>query len=288
MNHPTVDLRLGDCLERIHDYPDEHFQLCLTSTPYPGLKGFDLSVEEYFPWWMARFQPLLQKLDPITGVFVQVVKFKRRKDWPSGKDWGDAEFSLFDSRVFDLVKMYETLGMGCIEVHPWDKLNSPPAGNHARHDRDEYEFVFAMAMSPWYTKNPVRQPYSKKTVAKARPENKTRATDISGSLSGGHDDLHPEGALVSNMIRASSSGDGKRPRAYGGSFPTALARRVIFEYSNPGDWVLDTCAGVGTTLIEAARNDRHSAGIDTEIGELIKAQEWLHDDGPYQIRTFWD
>jgi len=46
--------------------------------------------------------------------------------------------------------------------------------------------------------------------------------------------------------------------------------------------------GVGTTLLEAARNGRHSAGIDTERSELLKAQEWLQDDGPYHIQTFWD
>lgn len=286
---PSIHLRHGDCLDVIHEYQDGYFQLALTSTPYPGLKGFDLTVDEYFAWWVARFQLIMQKLDPRTGVFVQVVKFKRRTNFYS-PHWrtSDTDSSFFDSRIFNLVKMYETLGMGCIDVHIWDKLNAPPSGNHERHDRDEYEFCFAMARSPHYVKNEVRAPYSKKTVGKSKPGNKARSTDVSGSLAGGHSRLHPEGALVSNMVRASSSGDGKRPRAKGGSFPTAVARRFILEYSNPDDWVLDPCVGVGTSLLEAARNGRHSVGIDTELSELWQAEEWLRDDGPYHIQTFWD
>jgi DNA modification methylase len=43
-----------------------------------------------------------------------------------------------------------------------------------------------------------------------------------------------------------------------------LARRIVAEYSKPGDLVLDPMAGIGTTLVEAARLDRRALGIEVE------------------------
>lgn len=45
-------------------------------------------------------------------------------------------------------------------------------------------------------------------------------------------------------------------------FPRELARRLILLYSFTGDTVLDPFAGSGTTLIEAAQNDRYGIGLD--------------------------
>lgn len=295
-NRPAaaVDLINGDFMYNIGAFPDGHFQLVLTSTPYPGLKGFDLSVPEYLAQWVAWFGAIVPKVDPVTGVIVQVVKFKRRTDWPAipkppgltretdPADW--PIFSLFDARVFQIPLLAEGLGLACIECHPWDKLNSPPAGNHAGHDRDEYEFVFAFARSPHYTYNKVRRPYSQKTVGKSRPGNKPRSTDASGSLAGGHANLHPAGAAVSNMIRASSSGEIKRPRAIGGSFPLALAERIILEYSNSGDRVLDPFFGVATTLFEASKLGRPSVGMEKDWEEWRRAKEWLTENGVELVR----
>ena len=43
-----------------------------------------------------------------------------------------------------------------------------------------------------------------------------------------------------------------------------LARRIIAEYSMPGDLVLDPLAGIGTTLVEAARLGRRALGVEVE------------------------
>ncbi len=44
----------------------------------------------------------------------------------------------------------------------------------------------------------------------------------------------------------------------------ALARRIIEEYSKPGDLVVDPMCGIGTTLVEAAALGRRAIGIETE------------------------
>jgi SAM-dependent methyltransferase len=46
-------------------------------------------------------------------------------------------------------------------------------------------------------------------------------------------------------------------------FPGELADRVIETFSRPGEWVLDPFAGLGTTLLSAARQSRWSVGIES-------------------------
>lgn len=43
-----------------------------------------------------------------------------------------------------------------------------------------------------------------------------------------------------------------------------LARRIVTEYSQPGDLVCDPMCGTGTTLIEAAALDRRALGVELE------------------------
>lgn len=49
---------------------------------------------------------------------------------------------------------------------------------------------------------------------------------------------------------------------YIGKFPPQIARRLILDYSKPGELVLDPMCGGGTTLIEARLSGRRSVGID--------------------------
>ena len=49
---------------------------------------------------------------------------------------------------------------------------------------------------------------------------------------------------------------------YRGNWPPQLVRNLILKYTKPGDLVLDTFMGGGTTLIEAWLLDRCSIGID--------------------------
>jgi DNA modification methylase len=257
---------LGDCLDVAKHYPDDHFQLLLTSTPYPGLAGFNKTVEEYMWWWESRFRAWYPKVHHETGVIVQVVKFGRTKN------------GQFDTGIFQLVDMYKHFyRMFCIDVFPWVKPNAPPTGNHARHDRDAYEFCFAFGRSPYYTYNKLRKPYAKKTVGKAKSGN-MRQTDVRGSVGGGHADLHPEGATLDNVLRMSSTGGAEqfRPRVKGGVFPMALADRFILEFSNVQDRVVDPFCGSGTVLARSLVHDRVPVGVDIEEQAVLSTVEWLN------------
>jgi site-specific DNA-methyltransferase (adenine-specific) len=245
-----------------HRYDDDHFQLLITSTPYPNQRGFMYHPDDYLRWWKERLEAWLPKINQSTGVVAQVIKYKRVGGW-------------FDDRVFELTWLYRHLGMNIVDVYIWDKLNAPPSGNHDRHDRDEYEFVFVGARSHNYTKNAVRRPYAAKTVGKAKTGNKMRQADVAGSMAGGHSALHPEGALQGNVLRISSSGDQGRPRVEGGVFPRELAERLILTFSNEGDTIVDPCCGSGTSLVVAVQNDRFAVGVDDKRNAIRTSQNWL-------------
>lgn len=247
-----------------HRYDDDYFQLLITSTPYPNQRGFMYHPNDYLRWWKERLEAWLPKVNQTTGVVVQVIKYRRTGGW-------------FDRRVFEILWLYEMLGMGIVDVYIWDKKNAPPNGNHERHDRDEYEFVFVGARSANYTKNAVRKPYARKTIVKAKPGNKMRQADVFGSMAGGHSDLHPDGALQGNVLRISSSGDQGRPRIEGGVFPRELAERLILTFSNEGDTIIDPCCGSGTSLVVAVENDRFAVGVDDKAVAIETTHDWLKE-----------
>lgn len=258
---PETILHCGDCLDVAAAYADGQFTLLLTSTPYPKQRSFALDAGEYLTWWGERAAAWLPKLCPERGVLVQVVMFPRVGGW-------------WDRRVLEIPGRLEGLGLRLVDVYVWDKLNSPPSGNQARHDRQGWEFCFVLARSDRYTFHPQRGEYaaaSRRRVNGSRP----RGADIAGSLAGGHGVLHPDGARLDNVIRVSSSGGGQRPRAVGGSFPVRLAERFIRQYTDPGDWVVDPCCGVGTVGKVAGELGRGFVGVDVDGGVIAAARQWL-------------
>jgi site-specific DNA-methyltransferase (adenine-specific)/site-specific DNA-methyltransferase (cytosine-N4-specific) len=256
-----------DCILVPHEYPDGYFQLLITSTPYPGQAGFSIEhINDYLRWWYHRLSTWIPKLNRQTGVIVQVIKIKRTLH-----GWFEIR------QLTDLPLLYQTLGLNMIDLYPWDKLNSPPSGNHDRHDRDEWEMVFALARSSDYTFNKYRETYATKTIGKAKPGNLMRQTDVRGSHAGGHSKLHPDGARQSNVLRYSSSGDQGRPRVKGGVFPRQLARRLIYTFSNPGDVIVDPFCGSGTSLAMGIELGRTVVGSDTKKLAVDTTLDWLRE-----------
>lgn len=45
-------------------------------------------------------------------------------------------------------------------------------------------------------------------------------------------------------------------------YPIELVERCILALTNEGDWILDPFSGVGSTLVAALKNNRHSLGIE--------------------------
>ena len=78
---------------------------------------------------------------------------------------------------------------------------------------------------------------------------------------------------------------------YRGNWPPQLVRNLILRYTKPGDMILDTFFGGGTTLIEAWLLDRRSLGIDvsrlayqTTAARLLEMEAFAEDDDRVQLR----
>lgn len=254
----------GDYLET--PIPAGSVQLIVTSPPYPGQRADGRTVEQWLDWFGRVAAKMARELTA-DGVLALNVKFKRRDD------------GRFDTRLFvELLTLLEVdHAFWPIDVEPWDKLNPAPSGalnGRKRHNIDAWEPVFLFGRSDDYPFYPIRDTYHWKTVAKSAggPQ---RKPGVNGNYAGGHDALHPEGALQHNVLRHSSSGGRNRPRALGGSFPEALPARYIRQHTQPGQVVLDPFAGVGTTCRAAQRLGRPWLGVERDPDEAQRARRWL-------------
>lgn len=60
-------------------------------------------------------------------------------------------------------------------------------------------------------------------------------------------------------------------------FPIELVERCVLALTEPGSWVLDPFAGVGSTLLAALKNERHSVGIEKEPVYCEIAEQRISD-----------
>lgn len=121
--------------------------------------------------------------------------------------------------------------------------------------RAAYEAAGRYAFAPvWVTQNSVRLvgdgPASPGVyVMVSRP--RTQAFARWGALPGHYSTTR--GAVLSGL-----------DKAYPGGKSIALMRRLVADYSRPGELVCDPCAGVGTTLAAALLTGRDSVGAEVD------------------------
>jgi len=240
----------------------EKAQLIAFSSPYPEQRGFDVTAAEFCEWLNPFVDAFVESLEPVTGVIAHNIAFKRRGG------------GAYDLRVFDVPRLYERKGLHPVGVYTWDKLNPAIGGDLERYDHEGGEFIFVFGATDRFKYRPFWGDYAPKTVSKARTGN-MRKTAVDGTHGGNGASLNERGARQSNFIRCSSSGGEKRPRAKGGSWPLGVAERLIHQFSDFGDLVVDPFCGVGTTLIAAMRTGRHGLGVDVKKAEIDAATHWL-------------
>lgn len=73
--------------------------------------------------------------------------------------------------------------------------------------------------------------------------------------------------------------------AHIGGKPLKLMRRLVQDYTRPGDLIADPCAGGGTTLLAAAQEGRRSVGAELDPETHAKTQERL--DAGLQQADLW-
>jgi len=68
---------------------------------------------------------------------------------------------------------------------------------------------------------------------------------------------------------------GVHTAGYWGNFIPQIPNQMLKRYTKKGDWVLDTFAGCGTTLIESQRLGRNGIGIELQENVAQKARFWI-------------
>jgi DNA modification methylase len=76
MKSVETKLLCGDCLETLDDYPDNFFDLIITSPPYADSRSHTyggVSPAKYVDWFLPRSEQFLRVLKP-TGTFILNIK----------------------------------------------------------------------------------------------------------------------------------------------------------------------------------------------------------------------
>ena len=87
-------------------------------------------------------------------------------------------------------------------------------------------------------------------------------------------------------IIPSRDNTGMHTPEYHGNFIPQIPRQAMLRFTRRGEWVLDTFAGLGTTLIEARRLGRNAVGIEIDEDIAKKAIELVEaEKNPYNVIT---
>jgi len=87
-------------------------------------------------------------------------------------------------------------------------------------------------------------------------------------------------------IFPSRDNSGMHTPEYHGNFIPQIPRQAMLRFTKRGEWVLDTFAGLGTTLIEAKRLGRNSVGIEIDEKIAMRAKELVDmEENPYNVKT---
>ena len=254
----------GDCLEVLRGYPDDFFDLILTSPPYAEsrMKTYGgVQTEEYVAWFMVRAAEFYRTLKN-SGTFILNIKEHAH----------NGERSTY---VLELILAMRKQGWLWTEEFVWHKKNCHP-GKWPNRFRDAWERCLQFNKNKRFKMNQeaVMVPMGDWTANRLRKLNSNDMVRFNSASGSGF------GKNISNWL--------DRPRAYptnvlhlatetanqghSAVFPKALPEWFIKLFTDAGDWVLDPFMGSGTTCEVAQRLARHSVGIDTVRDYIDLAQ----------------
>lgn len=123
----TAEIKHGDCLDVLTDYPDNTFDLIVTSPPYADKRKSTyggVAPEKYVEWFLPRSEQFLRVLKP-TGTFILNIKEK-------------AENGERHTFVLELILELRKQGWLWTEEFIWHKKNSYP-GKWPNRFRDSWK-----------------------------------------------------------------------------------------------------------------------------------------------------
>ena len=245
---------LGDCLEKMKEFPDNFIDLTVTSPPYDNLRDYE--------GYVFDFENIVKELFRVTkkgGVVVWVVGDSIIEGSESGTSFKHALY-------------FKKIGF---KLHDTMIYHRPPRFPDKLRYSQSFEYMFVFSKGRPNTFNPIMD-HKNKPDGHLGGEVTSGGRNKAGIL---NTRIRPKPREFSNRWNVWDIPNGyfkstmdKEAYNHPAIFPEALARDHIISWSNEGDIVLDPFAGSGTTLKMAKQLNRNYIGIEIseKYYEIIK------------------
>jgi DNA modification methylase len=255
----------GDCLDILKQFPDNHFDLCITSPPYEaqrkyGELGFNLTGQDWVDWAVERY---LECVRVTKGLVAWVIEGQTR-----AFQWSATPALL----MADLHRK----GVKLRKPPVYHRVGIPGSGG-PDWLRNDYEFIVCSSKG--------RLPWSEPTATghppKYAPGGKLSHRKASGDRVDQRTYSPPKLANPGNVIRCKAGGGhlgSKYAHENEAPFPISLVEVFIKSFCVPGGMVLDPFCGSGTTLVAASSNHRHSVGIDIRTSQIALSAKRYYEE----------
>jgi site-specific DNA-methyltransferase (adenine-specific) len=244
----------GDCLEILKQYPDNFFNLIVTSPPYADSRSKTyggIKPNEYVGWFLPRAKEFLRVLKP-DGTFILNIKEK-------------AVNGERHTYVLELIFALREQGWLWTEEFVWHKKNCFP-GKWPNRFRDAWERCLQFNKSKKFNmyQDEVMVPmgdWAKNRLKKLSDTDRTRDESKVNSGFGKNVSnwIDRDMAYPTNVLHFATECYNKNHSAV---FPKSLPEWFIKLFTKEHDWVLDPFVGSGTTVEVAQNLNRSSVGID--------------------------
>lgn len=250
----TKTIKHGDCLDVLKEYPDNHFDLILTSPPYADARAKTyggIPADEYVEWWLPRSEEFLRVLKP-TGTFILNIKEKVI----------NGERSTY---VMELIMAMREQGWFWTEEFIWHKKTAFP-GKWPNRFRDSWERCLQFNKNKKFKMNqeavmiPIGDWATKRMGSLSENDKKRNESDTKSGFGKrtanwkDRDMVYP-----TNVLHLAPE---TRNKKHSAAFPKTLPEWFIKLFTDKDDNVLDPFVGSGTTCRVAQSLNRNSVGID--------------------------
>ena len=249
-----TDILKGDCLEVLQDFPDNFFNLIVTSPPYADRRNKTyggIKPDKYVEWFLPRSAEFLRVLKQ-DGTFILNIKEKAIN--------GERH-----TYVIELILAMRQQGWFWTEEFVWHKKNCYP-GKWPNRFRDAWERCLQFNKSKKFNmyQEEVMVPmgdWAKTRLKNLSDTDKTRDNSKVGSGFGKNISnwLKRKMAYPTNVLHFATECYNRNHSAV---FPKSLPEWFIKLFTQENDWILDPFLGSGTTCEAAQELNRNSVGIE--------------------------
>ncbi|MBL0699463.1 MAG: site-specific DNA-methyltransferase [Desulfosarcina sp.] len=261
MKQIETKIETGDCLEILKQYPDNFFNLIVTSPPYADSRNKTyggIKPNEYVEWFLPRAKEFYRVLKS-DGTFILNIKEKAIN--------GERH-----TYVLELILAMRKQGWLWTEDFVWHKKNCFP-GKWPNRFRDAWERCLQFNKSRKFNmyQEEVMVPMGDWAKTRLKKLSKTDRTRDESKVNSGFGKnvsnwIGRDMAYPTNVLHFATECYNKKHSA---AFPKSLPEWFIKLFTKEYDWVLDPFVGSGTTAEVAQSLSRNSVGIDV-LSEYCK------------------